>query len=98
MNSITIVCYDIVSNKLRSKIDKCMKDFGKRIQFSIFLCRLDTDGVKRCKASLKEVLEKFDCEKEPEDSIIIFERLSPDNVNCLIGAKIERNAPKFFVL
>jgi len=97
-SSITIVCYDITSNRLRAKIDKCMKDFGTRIQYSVFLCRLDAEGVVRCKAKLAKVLEKFSGEKEPDDSIIIFERLSPDCIISLIGEKIERDAPKFMIL
>ena len=97
-NKITIVCYDIASNRLRSKIDKCMKDLGTRIQFSVFLCRLDAEGVKRCRGRLMEVLEKFACEKEPEDSVIIFERLSFNSIDCLTGVKIESKVPKFLIL
>ena len=44
-----LVCYDISSDKLRRKIDSCMKDFGARLQYSIFLCRLDAEDVLRCR-------------------------------------------------
>lgn len=97
-NNITIVCYDIANNRLRSKIDKCMKDFGTRIQYSIFLCRLDADGIKRCRGKLNDILEKFATEKEPVDSVIIFERLNFDHVDCLLGNKISRDAPNFLIL
>jgi len=97
-SNITIVCYDITSNRLRSKIDKCMKDFGIRIQFSIFLCRLDSEGVKRCRSALLDVVRKFSGESNPEDSLIIFERLSPNSVDCVMGAKIANIAPTFLVL
>ena len=94
-NSITLVCYDISSDKLRRKIDKCMKDFGVRLQYSIFLCRLDVDGVIHCRERILKVLTQFKKEKDPADSLIIFERLHPDAVNCLLGARIECDPPTF---
>jgi len=96
-NNITIVCYDITSNKLRRKIDKCMKDFGIRIQCSVFLCRLDAGGVKRCRGKLLRILDRFATEKEPADSLIIFERLHPDSADCLLGTRIERDAPTHLI-
>ena len=97
-NSITIVCYDITSNKLRNKIDKCMKDFGTRIQFSVFLCRLDAGGVVRCREKLLGILDKFAELKKPDDSLIIFKQFQRDKVDCLLGEKIERTAPKFLIV
>jgi len=95
---MTIVFYDIASNKLRNKIDKCMKGFGTRIQFSVFLCRLDAEGVAHCRFKLEELLERFACEKEPNDSIILLEQLNPNKLNCILGENIRRDAPRFMVL
>jgi len=97
-NNVTLVCYDITSNRLRNKIDKCMKDFGTRIQFSIFICRLDAVGVQRCRVKLMEIIEKFACERMQNDSLIIFERLNPGNIDSLIGTKIEYDIPRFMIL
>ena len=96
-NNITVICYDITSNKLRCKIDQCLKDFGIRLQFSVFLCRLDADGVARCRTKLMKILEKFIGEKEPNDSLIIFERLHPSSADCLLGERIEGSAPDFSI-
>jgi len=79
-------------------IDRCLKDFGLRIQFSVFLCRLDAEGVKHCKVKLMDVLKIYATEKKPDDSLIIFERLNFDSIDCLVGNKIERNIPKFLIL
>jgi len=98
MNNITIVCYDITSDKLRRRIDKCMKDFGIRIQFSVFLCRSEADVIKRCRAKLLRILKQFSHESVPGDSIIVFSRLSPNSVECLLGTKIEHDAPPFLVV
>ena len=97
-NNISLVCYDITSDKLRRKIDKAMKDFGIRIQFSLFLCRLDTDGVIRCRDKLKKILHQYHNEKGPDDSLIIFDRIRPEIVDCLLGARIDREPPRFEIL
>jgi CRISPR-associated endonuclease Cas2 len=92
-NSITLVCYDIAGDKLRRRIDKCMKDFGVRLQYSVFICRLDAEGVARCREKLRKLFAKYHREKGQSDSLIIFERLNPDVADCLIGVRIEREPP-----
>jgi len=87
-NRITLVCYDITSNKLRRKIDKCLKDFGIRLQYSVYLCRLDAGGVVQCRDSLLMVLERYQKEKRSGDSLIILERLNPNAASCLLGSGI----------
>jgi CRISPR-associated endonuclease Cas2 len=94
-NRITIVCYDITSDKLRRHIDKCMKDFGIRLQFSLFLCRLDSAGVAKCQDKLQGVLHRNRNECKAGDSLIILERLSADSARCLLGNKIEKELSKF---
>jgi len=97
-NSITIVCYDITSNRLRRRIDKCMKDFGVRIQYSVFLCKLDADGVERCRVRLQNILENFADEEEPSDSLIIFERFSKESMDCLLGKSMRHNMSPFLIV
>ena len=98
-NNITLVCYDITSNKLRHRIDKCMKDFGVRLQFSVFICRLDADGVSRCRDKLRKVLDSCSSEHNSGDSLIIFERLRMDgSIECMLGwaglgGKVEMDLP-----
>ncbi|MDR1193117.1 MAG: CRISPR-associated endonuclease Cas2 [Peptococcaceae bacterium] len=95
---ITLVCYDIASDKLRRNIDKCLKDFGVRLQFSLFICRLDAAGAARCREKLLKVLRRYHKEKAPADSIIVFERFHPDIACCLLGAPIEREPSLFEVI
>ena len=96
--NVTIVCYDITSDKLRKKIDKCLKDFGVRLQYSIFLCRLDADGVMQCRERIKMVLGQYHKEKTPNDSLIIFERLHPEAACCLLGSRIEREPSSYKII
>jgi CRISPR-associated endonuclease Cas2 len=94
-NSMTLVCYDITSDKLRNKIDKALKDFGTRLQYSLYLCRLDAASVDRCRSKLSKVLEQFDSEKASGDSLIIFDRLNCENADCLLGADLKSEMPKY---
>ena len=94
-NSITLVCYDITSDKLRSKIDKCMKDFGVRMQHSVFLCHLDIDGVERCRDKLDKVLKLYHNIKEPGDSLIMFERFNLSVAVCILGERLKFEEPTF---
>jgi CRISPR-associated endonuclease Cas2 len=97
-SSITLVCYDITSDKLRRKVDKCMKDFGTRLQFSVFMCRLDADGVSRCREKLQKVLKQYADEREPDDSLIIFERFRPDIADSLLGTRIDPKPAVFGII
>jgi len=96
-DSITIVCYDITSDRLRRKIDKCMKDFGTRLQFSVFMCKLDADGVERCRINLQKVLDRFADEKTSDDSLVIFEGLKQRSIDCLLGEKLVAASQKFVI-
>lgn len=89
LNKMTLVCYDITNDKLRRKIDKCMKDFGHRLQFSVFLCRLNPEGVARCRKKLHDVITRNKKYETTSDSLIIFEQLNQSAADCLIGALIE---------
>ena len=97
-SSITLVCYDISSDKLRRKIDKCMKGFGFRLQFSIFLCRLDAAGVAQCCEKLAKVLTQNSKHKDPSDSLIVFQRLHPGVALCLLGERIEHEPPVYKII
>jgi CRISPR-associated endonuclease Cas2 len=97
-SNITLVCYDITSDKLRRKIDKCMKDFGVRLQCSVFMCRLDADGVARCREKLQKVLKTYLGEREPDDSLIIFERFHPNIADSLLGMRIEPEPAAFGII
>lgn len=62
-----IVSYDIADDKRRSKVAKTLKDFGERVQKSVFECLLD-------KENLQKMINKLEkCIKEDEDSIRIYQ-------------------------
>jgi CRISPR/Cas system-associated endoribonuclease Cas2 len=75
-----------------------MKDFGMRLQFSVFLCRLDASEVARCRENLQKVLKKNPKERQPDDSLIIFERFQPDVAENLLGTRIESELVQFRII
>ena len=55
MTSLYVVCYDIVSDRLRVQVAKKMLDYGTRIQDSVYECLLDGAGLRR----LLDQMERF---------------------------------------
>ncbi len=40
----TIISYDIVSNKRRTKVMQLLKGYGTRVQYSVFECEVSLDA------------------------------------------------------
>ncbi len=56
-----IVAYDIVNNKRRRRVMKCLKGMGFHVQRSVFECMLSEEQIKRLiKILFKEVDEEKD--------------------------------------
>jgi len=54
----TMVSYDIVKNKTRTKVMKFLKDFGNRVQLSVFECDLDDEQYARMKEGLERLINQ----------------------------------------
>ncbi len=63
---LILVSYDIIDDRQRTKLAKKLKDFGLRVQYSVFECDLDKKQLARMK---KEALKFVDLEK---DSLRIY--------------------------
>lgn len=97
-NNVSIVCYDIANDKLRRVIEKCLRDFGARLQYSVFICRLDADGMALCREKLTKVVTAHQRLKTPSDSLIVFERISPAAAGCLLGGRFDYDEPAYGVV
>ena len=73
-----IVAYDISDDKRRGKVRDILENYGIRVQYSLFECRLKPDDVLKLKFYLKNLINK-------EEDRIHFYRLCLD---CY--GKIER--------
>ena len=66
-----------------------MKDFGVRLQYSIYICVLNADGISRCCDKLLSVIKRYSEEKEQGDSVIVIEGVAGDMVDSLLGARFK---------
>ena len=58
-----IVCFDIVSDRIRYRVVKCLKTYGQRVQKSVFECMLNDKQYLEMKSALDKLI------KPDEDSI-----------------------------
>ena len=61
-----VVSYDVESDKRRTKIAKALEDFGQRVQFSVFECRLNPKDMVRMQARVEDLINR------KTDSLIIY--------------------------
>lgn len=48
-----LISYDISEDERRSKVADLLKDYGTRVQYSVFECRLDDEGLVKLLKKLK---------------------------------------------
>ncbi|MBP7946697.1 MAG: CRISPR-associated endonuclease Cas2 [Verrucomicrobia bacterium] len=63
---LTLVAYDITDPKRLHKVAKVCEDFGVRVQYSVFECRLDEDEFADFWLLLLEVIN------EEEDRLVAY--------------------------
>jgi CRISPR-associated endonuclease Cas2 len=85
MNSTHIVSYDITSNKLRRKVEKELKNYGIRLQYSVFSCRISTVELQNLRSGLLDLLAVNAKYCKSTDSIIIFSHLDVHRVEFIQG-------------
>ena len=53
----TIVAYDIKDDKRRNRVAKTMKDYGTRVQYSVFECNMEYKILEEMKDRLSAVID-----------------------------------------
>jgi len=61
-----LITYDIRDEKRLTKVAKIMKDFGERVQYSVFECNLQESELNMLKSRLKWVINM------EQDSVIFY--------------------------
>jgi CRISPR-associated protein Cas2 len=79
-----VVSYDIVSNKKRNKAADLLKDYGRRVQKSVFECRVDTKTFNMLLSKLAQLID------EESDSILAYVLCEA----CLKQRRVEGHAPE----
>ena len=62
-----LVSYDIVDDRRRSKVANILKNYGRRVQYSVFECILERDSIKRLIETINKLIDK------QEDSVRIYQ-------------------------
>lgn len=57
MNSLYVICYDISKDRLRTRIEKVLSGYGKRVQYSVFESWLDNESYSDMKSKIRDVFE-----------------------------------------
>ncbi len=87
-----IVSYDITDDSKRKKVAEILKDYGKRVQYSVFECDLNEKHVKQIIEELKPYIEKdtdslriyFLCERCQNKIFSIGREISLDNDQYIV--------------
>ena len=54
---LILVSYDIPDDRRRTKLAHALKDFGERVQYSVFECRLEGAQVAHLSARMAKLVE-----------------------------------------
>ncbi|MEO0099225.1 MAG: CRISPR-associated endonuclease Cas2 [candidate division WOR-3 bacterium] len=66
-----VISYDIKSDRRRNRVLKTLKNYGTRVQFSVFECNLNSEQFERLKNHLSFLIK-------PSEDSIRFYRLCED--------------------
>jgi len=72
-----VISYDISDNKRRTKAAKTLEDFGTRVQYSVFECRLAPAELEKLKKRLKPFV------REAQDTIRYY-FIGAEDVNRIL--------------
>lgn len=53
-----MISYDVVDDKNRIKLMKFLKDYGERVQKSVFECNFDSQVYEKVKKGVEEIIDK----------------------------------------
>ncbi|HEY6323091.1 MAG TPA: CRISPR-associated endonuclease Cas2 [Thermoanaerobaculia bacterium] len=90
---LTVVSYDIREDRRRARVAKVLLDFGARVQFSVFECRLEAAQVERLARRLGAVID------EQEDSVRIYricQECAPKVM--ILGTGVVTEDPEVYVI
>lgn len=63
---LIVVSYDVVDDRRRTRLAHALKDFGKRVQYSVFECRLKDDQLARLRSRIEALIDA------KEDSVRLY--------------------------
>ncbi|MCA1591490.1 MAG: CRISPR-associated endonuclease Cas2 [Acidobacteria bacterium] len=88
-----VVVYDIEDEGVRRRVASALEGYGRRVQESVFECRVDEDGLRELTARLQRELKRPDngqirfyrvCGNCLQASFGLGEIAPPENKDCYI--------------
>ncbi len=90
---LTLVSYDIADDRRRTRLAKCLEDFGRRVQYSVFECQLEASQVDRLERRVQGLIEA------EEDSVRIYLFCRPCEERLrILGLGVPTEDPEVYVL
>ena len=88
-----LVSYDISDDKRRTRLAKTIKDFGDRVQYSVFECNLDSNLRDEMIARIENIID------QEKDSVRIYGLCgSCERVIRIIGTGEVTKDPEVYIL
>jgi CRISPR-associated protein Cas2 len=93
MAGLIVVSYDIPSDRRRVRLANALKDFGIRVQYSVFECHLEPDHLEKLRQRLGHLVDP------KEDSVRLY-RFCHDCADKLetFGTAQSTGEPEMYVL
>jgi len=74
---LIVVSYDVPKDRRRTRLAHALKDFGERVQYSVFECRLDAQALEKLSRRVQALIDPqedrvriyrlcLDCERHVE--------------------------------
>jgi CRISPR-associated protein Cas2 len=82
---LVLVIYDIINDKRRRKMVKCLESFGVRVQKSAFECLVDETLYKKMLNRLDKIISK-------EDLLRVYRLSSRCNIECWGSVQLFENS------
>lgn len=93
MSGFHLISYDIVEDKRRVKVSKTLKDYGTRVQYSVFECLIEREQLQELQERVAKIIN------EDEDSVRVYvlcERCR-DNIRVMGQGRVTEDEEVYIV-
>lgn len=90
---LTVIAYDIASDRRRDKVSTFLEDHGTRVNYSVFECDLERSEFEQLQAQLADMINTR------KDQILFYRLCEGCRVRKItIGAEVKERAKKGVVI
>jgi CRISPR-associated protein Cas2 len=90
---LIVVSYDVPDDRRRTRLAHTLKDFGERVQYSVFECRLDERALQTLRERVTRLIDP------KEDSLRIYRLCREcDRLLEVLGTAKRTEDPEIYVL